>query len=63
MVADAALLEATRKFDRLDLKANATLHATTQGAVGVGNATRRTVILSFLSILIVGYFITRLFYV
>jgi phospholipid/cholesterol/gamma-HCH transport system permease protein len=37
--------------------------ATTQGAVGVGNATRRTVILSFLSILIVGYFITRLFYV
>lgn len=37
--------------------------ATTQGAVGVGNATRRTVILSFLSILIVGYMITRLFYV
>ena len=37
--------------------------ATTQGAVGVGNATRRTVIMSFLSILIVGYFITRLFYV
>ncbi len=37
--------------------------ATTQGAVGVGNATRRTVILSFLAILIVGYFVTRLFYV
>ena len=37
--------------------------ATTQGAVGVGNATRRTVILSFLSILIVGYMITRMFYV
>jgi phospholipid/cholesterol/gamma-HCH transport system permease protein len=34
-----------------------------QGAVGVGNATRRTVIISFLAILIVGYFITRLFYV
>jgi phospholipid/cholesterol/gamma-HCH transport system permease protein len=37
--------------------------ATTQGAVGVGNATRRTVILSFLSILVVGYVVTRLFYV
>ncbi len=37
--------------------------ATTQGAVGVGNATRRTVILSFLVILIVGYFVTRMFYV
>ncbi len=37
--------------------------ATTQGAVGVGNATRRTVIIAFLSILIVGYFITRMFYV
>jgi phospholipid/cholesterol/gamma-HCH transport system permease protein len=37
--------------------------ATTQGAVGVGNATRRTVILSFLIILIVGYFVTRIFYV
>jgi phospholipid/cholesterol/gamma-HCH transport system permease protein len=37
--------------------------ATTQGAVGVGNATRRTVILSFLVILIVGYFVTRIFYV
>lgn len=32
------------------------------GAVGVGSATRRTVIISFLSILIVGYIITRLFY-
>jgi len=37
--------------------------ATSQGAVGVGNATRRTVILSFLAILIAGYFVTRLFYV
>ncbi len=37
--------------------------ATTKGAVGVGNATRMTVIVSFLVILIVGYFITRLFYV
>jgi phospholipid/cholesterol/gamma-HCH transport system permease protein len=37
--------------------------STTQGAVGVGNATRRTVIISFLTILIVGYFITRMFYV
>lgn len=37
--------------------------STTQGAVGVGNATRRTVIISFLTILVVGYFITRFFYV
>jgi phospholipid/cholesterol/gamma-HCH transport system permease protein len=37
--------------------------ATTKGAVGVGNATRSTVILSFLVVLIIGYFITRLFYV
>lgn len=37
--------------------------ATTEGAVGVGRATRRSVIISFLSILIVGYIITRLFYV
>jgi phospholipid/cholesterol/gamma-HCH transport system permease protein len=37
--------------------------ATTKGAVGVGNATRLTVIISFLVILIVGYYITRLFYV
>ncbi len=33
------------------------------GAVGVGLATRRTVILSFLIILVVGYMTTRLFYV
>jgi len=37
--------------------------STTEGAVGVGRATRRSVIISFLSILIVGYIITRLFYV
>lgn len=37
--------------------------ATTQGAVGVGMSTRRAVIISFLLILIVGYFVTRLFYV
>lgn len=37
--------------------------AATQGAVGVGYATRRSVIVSFLLILIAGYFITRLFYV
>ena len=37
--------------------------ATTQGAVGVGFATRKAVIVSFLLILIVGYFVTRLFYV
>jgi phospholipid/cholesterol/gamma-HCH transport system permease protein len=35
----------------------------TEGAVGVGRATRRTVVISFLSILIVGYMVTRLFYV
>lgn len=35
----------------------------TEGAVGVGQATRRTVIVSFLSILIVGYMLTRMFYV
>jgi phospholipid/cholesterol/gamma-HCH transport system permease protein len=34
-----------------------------QGAVGVGRATRKSVIESFLLILIVGYFVTRLFYV
>ncbi|MCX6995761.1 MAG: ABC transporter permease [Kiritimatiellaeota bacterium] len=33
-----------------------------EGAVGVGRATRRTVIISFLTILTMGYFITRLFY-
>lgn len=36
---------------------------TTEGAVGVGRATRRSVIVSFLVILILGYMITRLFYV
>ncbi len=35
---------------------------TTQGAVGVGQATRRAVIVSFLLVLIVGYFVTRFFY-
>lgn len=34
----------------------------TEGAVGVGHATRRTVIISFLTILMLGYMITRLFY-
>jgi phospholipid/cholesterol/gamma-HCH transport system permease protein len=37
--------------------------STSQGAVGVGLATRRSVIVSFLLILIVGYFVTRLFYI
>ena len=37
--------------------------ATTQGAVGVGFSTRRAVIVSFLLILICGYFVTRLFYI
>lgn len=37
--------------------------STTGGAVGVGQATRKTVIISFLSILVVGYVITRMFYV
>jgi len=36
--------------------------ATEQGAVGVAQATRRTVVISFLAVLIVGYFVTRLFY-
>lgn len=36
---------------------------TTEGAVGVGKATRRSVIISFLVILVVGYMITRLFYI
>ena len=36
--------------------------STTQGAVGVGMATRKSVIVSFLMILIVGYFVTRLLY-
>ena len=36
---------------------------TTEGAVGVGKATRRSVIISFLIILVVGYMITRMFYI
>ncbi len=36
--------------------------STTEGAVGVGRVTRKTVIISFLTILVVGYFITRVFY-
>ncbi len=36
--------------------------STRGGAVGVGQATRRSVISSFLLILVVGYFVTRLFY-
>jgi phospholipid/cholesterol/gamma-HCH transport system permease protein len=36
---------------------------TTDGAVGVGKATRRSVIISFLVILVVGYMVTRLFYI
>ena len=32
------------------------------GAVGVGLATKRSVVINFLTILIVGYMITRLFY-
>lgn len=35
---------------------------TTQGAVGVGQATRRSVITSFLLILVSGYIISRMFY-
>ena len=33
-----------------------------RAAVGVGEATRRAVIISFLLVLIVGYFVTRFFY-
>jgi len=36
--------------------------STTQGAVGVGLATRRTVIATFLLILVLGYYLTRFFY-
>jgi conserved hypothetical integral membrane protein len=36
--------------------------STTHGAVGVGAATRRSVVTNFLMILILGYFVTRLFY-
>ncbi|MBP8799977.1 MAG: ABC transporter permease [Kiritimatiellae bacterium] len=35
---------------------------TRRGAVGVGQATRRSVITSFLLVLVVGYIITRMFY-
>ena len=35
---------------------------TTGGAIGVGQATRRTVIISFLTILVFGYIVTRMFY-
>jgi phospholipid/cholesterol/gamma-HCH transport system permease protein len=35
---------------------------TTGGAVGVGQATRRTVVISFLTILILGYIVTRMAY-
>jgi phospholipid/cholesterol/gamma-HCH transport system permease protein len=37
--------------------------STTEGAVGVGRATRSTVVISFLTILVVGYFVTRMLYV
>ena len=33
------------------------------GAVGVGHATRKTVVVSFLTILVIGYMLTRVFYV
>jgi len=36
---------------------------TTNGAVGVGMSTRRAVVVSFLAILIMGFFITKIFYV
>lgn len=36
--------------------------STTGGAVGVGQSTRKTVIISFLTILILGYIITGMFY-
>lgn len=36
--------------------------STSEGAVGVGQATRRTVIISFLVILVLGYMLTRVFY-
>ncbi len=36
---------------------------TREGAVGVGKATRRSVVISFLIIIVLGYMITRLFYV
>jgi phospholipid/cholesterol/gamma-HCH transport system permease protein len=36
---------------------------TQEGAVGVGRATRSSVIISFLTILVLGYMLTRLFYI
>jgi len=36
--------------------------ASERGAVGVGAATRRSVVTNFLMILVLGYFVTRLFY-
>lgn len=36
--------------------------AATDGAVGVGTATRRSVVICFLTVLITGYMITRMFY-
>ncbi len=36
--------------------------ATTGGAIGVGRATRKSVVISFLMMLITGYFMTRMFY-
>ncbi|MEI6970780.1 MAG: ABC transporter permease [bacterium] len=35
---------------------------TTNGAVGVGKSTRRSVVMSFLAILISGFFVTKIFY-
>ncbi len=35
---------------------------TTNGAIGVGRATRKAVVMSFLMVLIIGYMITRMFY-
>ena len=35
---------------------------TTQGAVGVGRATRQAVVACFLAVLVVGYMVTRMFY-
>lgn len=36
--------------------------ATTNGAIGVGQATRRSVVICFLLVLIIGYIMTRMFY-
>ena len=35
---------------------------TTDGAVGVGRSTRRAVVISFLYIMVIGFFVTSLFY-